>query len=56
LKERVRVPRRKSVVLTDHELRLMEILWREKRATVADVVEALAPPALSYSTVLTTGA
>jgi predicted transcriptional regulator len=48
------VPRRKSVVLTDHELRLMEVLWREKRATVADVVSALPPPPLSYSTVLTT--
>jgi predicted transcriptional regulator len=48
------VPRRKSVVLTDHELRLMEVLWREKRATVADVVSALQAPPLSYSTVLTT--
>jgi predicted transcriptional regulator len=48
------VPRRKSVVLTDHELRLMEILWRRERASVADVVESLAPPPLTYSTVLTT--
>lgn len=48
------MPRRKSVVLTDHELRLMEVLWRQKRATVADVVSALPPPPLSYSTVLTT--
>jgi predicted transcriptional regulator len=54
LKEKGLVPRGKSVVLTDHELRLMEVLWREKCATVADVVKALAPPALSYSTVLTT--
>ncbi|MBV8345318.1 MAG: BlaI/MecI/CopY family transcriptional regulator [Candidatus Eremiobacteraeota bacterium] len=46
--------RRKSPVLTDHELRLMEVLWRKERATVADVVEALAPPPLTYSTVLTT--
>jgi predicted transcriptional regulator len=48
------VPRRKAVVLTDHELRLMEVLWRKERATVADVVSALAPPPLTYSTVLTT--
>jgi predicted transcriptional regulator len=46
--------RRKSSVLTDHELRLMEVLWRKQRATVADVVEALPPPPLAYSTVLTT--
>lgn len=48
------MPRKKSPVLTDHELRLMEVLWREGRATVADVVAALAPPPLTYSTVLTT--
>jgi predicted transcriptional regulator len=48
------VPRRKSPVLTDHELRLMEVIWRNERATVAEVVNALAPPRLTYSTVLTT--
>lgn len=48
------MPRKKSPILTDHELRLMEVLWRRKRATVADVVEHLAPPPLAYSTVLTT--
>src|ERR1700688_1188406 len=48
------MPRRKSVVLTDHELRLMEVLWRKELATVADVVKALPPPPLTYSTVLTT--
>lgn len=48
------MPRKKSPVLTDHELRLMEVLWREAGATVAEVVEALSPPPLSYSTVLTT--
>ena len=46
--------RKKSLVLTDHELRLMEVLWERDRATVADVVESLAPPPLAYSTVLTT--
>lgn len=48
------MPRRKSAVLTDHELRLMEILWQKEKATVADVVGALPPPPLTYSTVLTT--
>ena len=46
--------RKKSPVLTDHELRLMEVLWRRGHATVADVVESLEPPPLAYSTVLTT--
>ncbi len=48
------MPRKKSPVLTDHELRLMEVLWRDEHATVADVVAGLGPPALAYSTVLTT--
>lgn len=48
------MPRKKSPVLTDHELRLMEVLWRQGRATVAEVVDGLAPPPLAYSTVLTT--
>ncbi|MEO9170291.1 MAG: BlaI/MecI/CopY family transcriptional regulator [Candidatus Baltobacteraceae bacterium] len=46
--------RKKSLILTDHELRLMEVLWQRDRATVADVVEAIEPPPLAYSTVLTT--
>src|SRR5215469_4082875 len=48
------MPRKKAVVLTDHELRLMEVLWRIKRGSVADVTNGLKPPALAYSTVLTT--
>ena len=48
------MPRKKAVVLTDHELRLMEVLWREGRGTVADVLAGLKPPPLAYSTVLTT--
>lgn len=48
------MPPKKSRVLTDHELRLMDVLWRKKRATVADVVAGLPPPPLAYSTVLTT--
>lgn len=46
--------RKKSLILTDHELRLMEVLWRSGSATVADVVDVLPPPPLAYSTVLTT--
>lgn len=46
--------RKKSLTLTDHELRLMEVLWRRGEATVADVVNDLEPPPLAYSTVLTT--
>ncbi len=46
--------RRGSPVLTDAELRLMEVLWRKPGATVNDVLEGAGAPALSYSTVLTT--
>ena len=46
--------RRGSPVLTDAELRLMEVLWQRPGATVSDVVEAVGDPPLSYSTVLTT--
>jgi predicted transcriptional regulator len=38
------MPRKKSLVLTDHELRLMDVLWEKERATVSDVTAALAPP------------
>jgi BlaI family transcriptional regulator, penicillinase repressor len=48
------VSRKKSLILTDHELRLMDVLWNRERATVADVVNSLPPPPLAYSTVLTT--
>ncbi|HEY0396648.1 MAG TPA: BlaI/MecI/CopY family transcriptional regulator [Candidatus Elarobacter sp.] len=46
--------RRGSPVLTDAELRLMEVLWRKPGATVNDVMEGAGAPPLSYSTVLTT--
>jgi predicted transcriptional regulator len=32
----------------------MEVLWQRRRATVAEVSEALPPPPLAYNTVLTT--
>jgi predicted transcriptional regulator len=48
------MPRKRSVVLTDHELRLMDVLWTKRRATVAEVTAALRPPLLAYNTVLST--
>ncbi len=46
--------RKKSPTLTDAELRVMEVLWRLERATVAEITEALPPPPIAYNTVLTT--
>jgi predicted transcriptional regulator len=48
------VPRKPSGVLTDHELRLMEVLWKLERASVADVTARIGNPTLAYNTVLTT--
>lgn len=48
------MPRKKSPVLTDHELRLMDVLWTMKHATVSEVTAALTPPNLAYNTVLST--
>ncbi len=48
------MPRKKALVLTDHELRLMDVLWTKRRATVSDVTAALPPPTLAYNTVLST--
>jgi len=39
--------------LTRAELRVMNVLWRLGRGTVAQVVEALPPPPAAYTTVLT---
>jgi predicted transcriptional regulator len=51
----VDLPRKKSLHLTDAELRLMDVLWEKGAATVSEVVEAVADEAsLAYSTVLTT--
>jgi predicted transcriptional regulator len=47
--------RKLSLILTDAELRLMEVVWEKESATVSDVVEALPKDVpLHYSTVLTT--
>ncbi len=46
--------RKRSSPLTEAELRLMEVLWQKRHATVTQVAEALPPPPLAYNTVLTT--
>jgi predicted transcriptional regulator len=46
--------RRRSIILTDGELRLMRVLWKRTRATVADVLADLDErPRPAYNTVLT---
>ena len=46
--------RRKSVALTDGELRLMRVLWDRGRATVGETVDDLTGPRKpAYNTVLT---
>ena len=48
------MPRKKSLTLTDAELRIMEILWQRGSATVAEVAEALAgKDGTAYTTILT---
>ncbi|HTU83782.1 MAG TPA: BlaI/MecI/CopY family transcriptional regulator, partial [Candidatus Acidoferrales bacterium] len=44
----------RSKILTEGELRLMDVLWKRGSATVAEVTEALPPPPVAYNTVLTT--
>jgi len=49
------VPRKKSAILTDAELRLMDVLWTLGSANTADVLKALpGDEQLAYTTVLTT--
>jgi predicted transcriptional regulator len=46
--------RKKSPNLTEGELRLMDVLWKKRQATVSDVVASLPDnPPLAYCTVLT---
>ena len=46
--------RSKSTTLTEAELRIMNVLWERRSATVHEVLEALpAKPALAYNSVLT---
>ena len=49
------MPPSKSTTLTEAELRLMDVLWQKKSATVQQVLDALPKkPALAYNSVLTT--
>jgi predicted transcriptional regulator len=49
------VARKKSPILTEAELRLMQVLWEKRTATVGEVLAGLpTDTALAYSTVLTT--
>ena len=49
------LPRKKSLNLTEAELRLMDIVWDKGTATVGEVAAALTgEPGLAYNTVLTT--
>ena len=43
----------KNRSLTKAELRIMQVLWKLRRGTVADVVAATPKPPLAYTTVLT---
>jgi predicted transcriptional regulator len=46
--------RRKSLALTDAELRIMRVLWDRERATVGEVVDGIDEPSKpAYNTVLT---
>jgi len=49
------VPQKKPSNLTEAELRIMHIVWKKEKATVADVAASLAGELnLAYNTVLTT--
>jgi predicted transcriptional regulator len=49
------LPPKKSVTLTEAELRLMEVVWSKGPSTVHQILEALPPkPPLAYNSVLTT--
>lgn len=49
------MPRKPSPTLTEAELRTMQVLWQKRRASVADVAEAMQEDhAPAYTTVLTT--
>jgi predicted transcriptional regulator len=49
------MPPKRSITLTEAELRLMRLLWEHREATVADMVEAMPEgQPLAYTSVLTT--
>lgn len=46
--------RNRSATLTEAELRIMNVLWERRSATVHEVLESMPPkPALAYNSVLT---
>ena len=49
------MPPKRSITLTEAELRLMKLLWTRRECAVADLVQALVPETpLAYTSVLTT--
>jgi predicted transcriptional regulator len=49
------VARKKSLNLTEAELRLMDVVWNKSAVTVGEVAAALTgEPSLAYNTILTT--
>ena len=49
------LPRKKSLNLTEAELRLMDVVWDKGAVTVGEVAAALTgDPVLAYNTILTT--
>lgn len=54
-REKRKMPPKRSITLTQAELRLMRVLWDRGESTVADMVSATADEgALAYTSVLTT--
>jgi predicted transcriptional regulator len=52
--EEEELARSKSATLTEAELRIMNVLWERRSATVHEVLDALpAKPALAYNSILT---
>jgi BlaI family transcriptional regulator, penicillinase repressor len=50
-----RLARSKSAILTEAELRIMNVLWEKGSATVHEVLQGLSTrPSLAYNSVLTT--
>jgi predicted transcriptional regulator len=47
------VPPKQSATLTEAELRIMDVLWRKRSATVQQVLDWM-PSTLAYNSVLTT--
>jgi len=45
--------RSKSAILTEAELRIMNVLWERGASTVHEVLQALPPKPLAYNSVLT---